>query len=60
MGEKRVSDELAELRSLLRRLESGKLIMRRPDGQHVTKREIGVLKRENTYLENVLGGGRGT
>jgi hypothetical protein len=49
------SDELAELRGLVKRLESGELTICQND-QDVTKREIGPLKRQITYLENVLGG----
>jgi HAMP domain-containing protein len=53
MAESHPADELANLRDLLRRLESGDLITRLK-GEDVTKQEIGLLRREIARLEIVL------
>jgi len=47
------ADELTFLRKFLERLETGYTILRH-NGVNVTKREIGILRRELEYLEGVL------
>lgn len=48
-----LTDELATLRNLLERLESGVLTMRR-SGEDVTKQEAGILRKEIAALEKTL------
>jgi ribosomal protein S2 len=47
------ADELATVRDLLNRLETGELTLRHGD-QDVSRREIDVLKREVARLEKIL------
>ncbi len=49
----RVADELTNIRKFLERLELGYMTVRK-DGVDITKREIGVLRREIAVLEDVL------
>jgi hypothetical protein len=46
-------DELAMLRDLQKRLETGTLTMRR-NREDVTQQEIGILKREIAHFETIL------
>lgn len=48
-----LTDELATLRDLLERLESGALTMRR-NHEDVTKREAGILRKEIAAIEKTL------
>ena len=49
------ADELAGLRQFLERLESGHMTLRlRHNHIDVTTHEIGILKREIAYLEQIL------
>ena len=58
MDEPRPADELAILRDLLGRLETGALSMHQ-GGKDVSQREIGILKREIAFLEKILARLRG-
>jgi hypothetical protein len=52
-GKLHSDDELGGLRRLLRRLETGQLMIRQGDFD-VTQREINVLKKEIAYLERIV------
>ena len=53
MTEPHPKNELATLRDLLNRLETGVLTMRR-NHEDVTQQEIGILKLEIAHLETIL------
>lgn len=53
MDEPHSADELTNIRKFLERLELGYMTVRK-DGVDITKREIGVLRREIAVLEDVL------
>jgi dihydroorotase len=48
------ADELATLRDLLERMETGALTMNRPGHGDVTKHEMDILRLEIAHLEKVL------
>ena len=53
MNSRHPADQLASLRDLLNRLETGELTLRRAD-QDVSKQESSVLKSEIARLEKIL------
>lgn len=53
MNSRHPADELASLRDLLNRLETGELTLRRAD-QDVSKQESSVLRSEIARLEKIL------
>jgi hypothetical protein len=59
MESPRLTDELATLKNLLERLESGSMTMR-SGGKDVTQREVGILRKEIAAIEKTLARLRGT